>query len=62
MRGDLLNKYNAGYFGDLKSEKVIICGIARLYKLWNDGKLPEGGLEFRSYMTKKNNQIFGLNF
>jgi hypothetical protein len=60
--GGLLNKYNAGFFGDLKSEKVIIFGIARLYKLWNDGKLPEGSLEFRSQYGQKNNQISGLNF
>ncbi|MFD2533372.1 glycosyltransferase [Gracilimonas halophila] len=49
----LLEQYNAGYFGDLKSEKIIISEIARLYDLWSDGKLPEGDLDFRFQYDRK---------
>lgn len=50
---DLLKRYNAGYFGDLRSEQIIISELARLYDLWNTGQLPEGDLEFRFQYDRK---------
>lgn len=49
----LLNEYNAGFFGDLKSEKIIKNEIARLYDMWKAGELPEGEKEFRTQYDRK---------
>lgn len=50
---ELLNKYNAGFFGDLKSDEIIMNEIARLYDKWIAGELPEGDMEFRSQYDRK---------
>lgn len=59
----LLNEYNAGFLGDLRSDESIINEITRLYDKWKAGELPEGEMEFRTQynrnkITKDLAQIF----